>query len=140
MRSLILRTTALGLLPTTLLFAAYLLWRGHHLPGGGFIAGLVVGAALVVHGLAFGGAATRARFSAWLTPAAPLGLAIALASGLPAVLAGRPYLTHFHGAVPVPGHGPVAVSTALVFDLGVFLVVVGVTAALLAALAEGDDR
>ena len=136
MRSLILLVIARGLLPVTTLFALYLLWRGHNAPGGGFIAGLVTAAALLLQALAFGARFTRERLTPLLRPAMWLGLLVAMAAGLWGVAQGTPFLTHFHAYLPVPGRAPLYLSTALLFDLGVYLAVVGVTGTLMAVFSE----
>jgi multisubunit Na+/H+ antiporter MnhB subunit len=72
MRSLIMQKVAFAALPVTLLFAVYLLLRGHNEPGGGFIAGLVTAAAIVLQALAFGVQKTSER----LAPAAPAAFVV----------------------------------------------------------------
>lgn len=140
MRSLILRKVAQSVLPMATLFALYLLLRGHNHPGGGFIAGLVTAAAIVLQALSFGAEATRRRLEPAVRLFAWVGLAVAAAAGLPALLRGEPFLKHYHGYLPVPGHDPVHLSTTLVFDVGVYLVVVGVTTTMLAVFAEEGER
>ncbi len=135
MRSLILNKVARGILPVTSMFALYLLLRGHNEPGGGFIAGLVTAAALVLQGLAFGVQKTSDRLAPLIRPATPLGLAIALGSMLAGPMTGEPLGTHFHAYVSVPGMGPLHVSTTLAFDIGVYLVVLGASATALATFA-----
>lgn len=139
MRSLILRKVSQGVLPVATLFSLYLLLRGHNHPGGGFIAGLVTAAAIVLQGLAFGAEATRQRLEPALRPFPWVGLALAAAAGLPPLLWGEAFLKHYHGYLPVPGHDPMHVSTALVFDVGVYMVVVGVTTTMLAVFAEEGE-
>lgn len=124
MRSLILRTIARGVLPTATLFALHLLLGGHDAPGGGFIAGLVTASAFVLQGIAFG--APYARLARLSRLALGIGLALAMISGAIAPLLGDPLLTHYHTQ-----GGVIALSTTLLFEIGVYLVVIGVTAALL---------
>lgn len=138
MRSLILLKVTRALLPVTTLFAIYLLLRGHDEPGGGFVAGLVTASAVVLQGLAFGVEDTRRRLGAVLRAAPWVGIAVAGAVALLApLLTGLPLLTHFHGDIPLPGHDPVHLSTALLFDVGIYLVVVGVAGTLVGLFAEG---
>ena len=110
------------------LLALYILLRGHNEPGGGFIGGLVGAGALIVLGFAHG--MDRARRALRFHPIAlaGAGLLIALLSGLPALLIGQPFLTHLWGEVPFDA-GALKVGTTYLFDLGVFLVVVGSVAA-----------
>jgi multicomponent Na+:H+ antiporter subunit A len=126
----IFRTAARLLMPLLLLFAVFLLFRGHDDPGGGFVGGLVAAAAFALYGIAFG--VRRARRALQVSPLALLGtgLLVALVSGMPAVLRGQPFLT----AVWPPG--PVALGTPALFDVGVFLVVAGVVLMMIFSLAE----
>jgi multisubunit Na+/H+ antiporter MnhB subunit len=126
----IFRTAVRTLMPLLLLYAAFLLLRGHNQPGGGFVAGLVTAAAFALYAIAFG--VDRARRA---VPADPLtligaGLLIALSSGVPAVLGGQPFLTALWT------HTPTAFGTPVVFDTGVFLVVAGVVLMMIFSLAE----
>jgi multicomponent Na+:H+ antiporter subunit B len=127
MKSPIFAVIARSTVPVAILFAIYLLLRGHNAPGGGFVAGLVVSAALVLQALAFGIDSTRDRLRAKMRYATPCGLAIAVASGLIGPSAGAAYLQQLHAG---------ALSTTLVFDIGVFLVVIGVVMTVLDALLE----
>jgi multicomponent Na+:H+ antiporter subunit B len=139
MRSLILQKVARGILPVTTLFALYLLLRGHNHPGGGFIAGLVTASALVLQGLAFGAERTRRQLFRLIRPAPWVGLAIAIAAGMWGVVMGLPFLTHGHWYLNLPGGDSVHLSTTLVFDIGVYMVVVGATAVAMAMFAEGTE-
>lgn len=137
MRSAILRTVATGVLPITTLFALHLLLRGHDAPGGGFVAGLVTCAGIVLQALAFGMRRTRRRLDALLRPAMAAGLAVAIFAGAISLARGTPWLTHWHGPIRAFGVELAPFSTALVFDVGVYLVVVGATSTLLGVFAEG---
>jgi multicomponent Na+:H+ antiporter subunit B len=138
-RSLILDRVARGILPVAVLFALYLLLRGHDAPGGGFIAGLVTSVAILLEALAFGAARTEASLSRALRPTAWLGLALAAASGLWGTVRGRGYLAHDHFEIELGAGRSVHLSTTLLFDLGVYLVVIGVTATMLVLLARGVE-
>jgi multicomponent Na+:H+ antiporter subunit B len=135
MTSSILQTATRVLMPLLLLFAVFLLLRGHNQPGGGYVAGLVVAASYVLYGIAFGVAA--ARRALLVSPARLLsaGRLVALVSGLPAVALGRPFMSAVWTSVPT-GSAPVAIGTPLVFDVGVFLAVVGVVSTIVFTLAE----
>src|SRR5687768_14564424 len=125
MTSFILQTATRLLMPLLLLFAFFLLLRGHNAPGGGFVAGLVVAAAFVLHAMAYGLAASRRAVLVSPPLLLPIGLLVALISGLPAVMLGRPFMT---GVWMTVGAGPagIALGTPLLFDIGVFLAVTGV--------------
>jgi multisubunit Na+/H+ antiporter MnhB subunit len=136
MRSLLLRVVAQALLPVSTLFAIYLLVRGHDAPGGGFIAGLVTTLAIVLEAIAFGTGWTRRQLAAVIRPAFVVGLGVATVAGLLPLLVGEPFLTHYHFHLPLPGGVELEISTALFFDVGVYLVVVGTTSTALTVLAE----
>lgn len=138
MNSVILRVATRLLLPVILLFSVVVLLQGHNKPGGGFIGGLLAATALALHALAFGVVATRRLLRVDLTAVIGAGLLVAAASGLLGVFAGAaPFLTGVWGYVPLPGFGEVKVGTPLLFDAGVYLVVVGI--ATLMALSMLED-
>jgi multicomponent K+:H+ antiporter subunit A len=137
---LMLTLLARILLPFGLLVAVHLFLRGHNLPGGGFVAGLVTAATLVliplVAGRAFAERAIRIDFHR-VTAA---GLAIAGATGLGAWAFGKPFLSSAHGHLDLPLLGDLHWASAALFDLGVFLVVVGVMMLVLQGLARVVPR
>jgi len=135
--SLILRTTTMLLITILLLFSVFLLLRGHDLPGGGFIGGLVAAAAVALYVLAFG--AEAANHMVRVRPRALLGVGLtaAVAAGLVAVLFGTPFLTGQWLIIDLPGTAELKLSTVLLFDVGVYLVVVGTVLTMLFAL-EGQ--
>jgi multicomponent Na+:H+ antiporter subunit B len=136
MISLILRTTTRVLLPLLLLFAVFLLLRGHNEPGGGFIAGLVVAAGYALHALAYSVEETRRLLRVDPRSLLATGLLAALGSGLPGVFVKSSYLAGSWSELQLKHIGTVAVGTPLLFDLGVFLVVVGMVLTVVLALAE----
>jgi multicomponent K+:H+ antiporter subunit A len=127
------------LLPLALLVAIFVLLRGHNLPGGGFIAGLITAVALITQYLANGIAWTRSRMSTGLHPLIGLGLLIATATGLGSWLFGHPFLTSTFSHVHWPLVGEFELASAMLFDLGVYLVVVGVTLAILVEAGRLHD-
>jgi multicomponent Na+:H+ antiporter subunit B len=122
-------------MPLLLMFAVFLLLRGHNEPGGGFVGGLVVAAAFVLYAIAYGVDAGRRALLVDPSTLLGIGLLVALASGIPAVLLGRPFLTAMWATI---GSAPavVDVGTPLVFDVGVFLAVIGVVLTIVFTLAE----
>lgn len=106
--------------------------RGHNDPGGGFIAGLVVAAAALLVRMARRRGLLRIRSDVLM----PVGLLVALATGVAPMLLGLPFLTSAHGEVALGALGTLKWSSALAFDLGVFLVVVGATVTIIDLLAE----
>jgi multicomponent Na+:H+ antiporter subunit B len=133
--SSILRTATRVLMPILLLFAVFLLLRGHNQPGGGFVGGLVVASSFVLYAIAFG--VEAARRALLVTPATLLGvgLLVALTSALPGVVLGQPFMTAQWVELAVGPKG-LAVGTPLVFDVGVFLAVIGVVLTIVFTLAE----
>jgi len=138
-QSLILRVTGHFLLPLLVLFSLFLLLRGHNEPGGGFIAGLVAASAVALH-LFFSDVASARRLI-FVDPRDLLGwgLTFALISGLPAMFLGQPFLTSQWLEVNVPMFGMLKVGTPLLFDIGVYLVVLGTVLNILLSLAEAED-
>lgn len=134
MSTLILQAAARHLRPVMLLFALWLLWRGHNAPGGGFIAGLVAGSAVVLHALAFGPVAARRALRASPRVWMGAGLTVALSAALLGLLVGETLLDA--AWVEVPGVGPLG--TPLIFDVGVFMAVVGAVAGFTLALWPDD--
>jgi multicomponent K+:H+ antiporter subunit A len=128
---LMLRVAASVVLPLALVFTLYIFMRGHNLPGGGFIAGLITAVALVLQFMALGQARAEAmlraqagrRFVRWVGA----GLSIAGLTGAGAFVLGRPFLTSAHGHPHVPLLGELPLASAALFDLGVYLTVVGAT-------------
>lgn len=135
---MILAVTSRPILPLVLLVSVFLLLRGHNEPGGGFVGGLLAAAAFALHVIASDvGRAQR------LLPVKPrtlmgVGLLVALLSGVPALLHGLPYMT----GVWLPHKLPVLgkVGTPLLFDVGVYLLVVGMTLTIVFELAELAER
>lgn len=137
--SAVLESGLTGLARAVLLFSLFLLFAGHNRPGGGFVGGLVAAAAFVLVFVARGGPAMRraARFS----PTAYLGTGLVVAglTGAAALLAGRPFLTGGLLEVDLPLLETVKATSALAFDAGVYLVVVGLVLAVLAAFDREEE-
>jgi multicomponent K+:H+ antiporter subunit A len=127
------------LLPLALLVAIFVLLRGHNLPGGGFIAGLITAVALITQYLANGIHWTSARMSTQLNPLIGVGLLLATATGLGSWIFDRPFLTSAFTHVHWPVVGEFEIASAMLFDLGVYLVVVGVTLVILLQLGRLHD-
>ncbi len=134
MSTLILRTASRPIIVLMLIFAVYLLLRGHNLPGGGFVAGLAAAIALVLGEYAYGRQAVLVALPIVPQSILVVGLATALLSGMLAAAAGAPFLT---GLWIFPLGLPLG--TPLLFDVGVFLVVVGGVVTLITALEEEPD-
>lgn len=135
MKSLILQTATGLIMRLLLLFSLFLLLRGHNSPGGGFEAGLVMGVAFMLYVYAYD--VQAARRTLWFDPRTLIagGLTIAAMSGLPAMLGGVPFMTGLWGTLG-PEEGGLHVGTPMLFDVGVYAVVVGVTLTIVFSLAE----
>ncbi len=128
------------LLPLLLLVALFILLRGHNLPGGGFIAGLVTAVALALQFLSSGLRWTFERLQINYIAAVALGLLITLATGLAAMLFGQPFLTSAFTHVHL---GPIEfeLASAMAFDLGVFITVVAVLLIMMVRLGQvGEEK
>ncbi len=132
--SLILSTATRYLLPLLLLFSIFLLLRGHNEPGGGFVGGLVAAAAFSLHALAYGVAMARRLLAVDPRTLIGLGLLVALVSGLFGLALEVPFMTGFWSQRTLPVLGKVG--TPLLFDTGVYLVVIGVILTVFFSLLE----
>ena len=128
------------MMPITLLVALYIFLRGHNEPGGGFIAGLIVAIALVMQYMAsgFDWAATRQRYPYHGIIAA--GIFAALLTGLASLFFGYPFLTSSYGYFKLPMIEKFELATAMAFDAGVFLCVVGAVMLALESLSRLAHR
>lgn len=127
------------LLPMSLLVSLYIFIRGHSLPGGGFIAGLITTVALITQYLASGVMWTEQRISWNLPRLMGLGLLIATVTGLSSWIFGYPFLTSTFTHIHVWLLGELELASAMVFDLGVYLTVVGTTLLILIHLGALHD-
>jgi multicomponent K+:H+ antiporter subunit A len=124
------------LLPLALLVSVFIFLRGHNQPGGGFIAGLITAVALILQYLTNGVEWTRSRLSANMHPVIGAGLLIGTLTGLASLVFGYPFLTSAFTHVHWPIVGDFEVASAIAFDLGVYLVVVGATLQILVHLGR----
>ncbi|GHD51949.1 multisubunit potassium/proton antiporter, PhaA subunit /multisubunit potassium/proton antiporter, PhaB subunit [Marinobacter persicus] len=132
---LMLKQLARPLLPLALMVSAYIFLRGHNLPGGGFIAGLITSVALVVQYIACGMSWTQDRISIKYHNVIGLGLLFATLAGVGSFVFGYPFLTSTFEYLKWPVVGKFEIASAIVFDLGVYLAVIGAT--LLALVSIG---
>ncbi len=134
MKSLILGTATRLLLPLMLIFSVFLLLRGHNAPGGGFVGGLVAAAGFALVLVAFGVDAARRALRIRPRILLLLGLSIALVSALMPVAFGLPFMTGLWLVEPLPVVGKVG--TPVLFDAGVYLLVLGISLGIVFRLAE----
>jgi multisubunit Na+/H+ antiporter MnhB subunit len=135
MGSLILKTATRLLVGLILVFSVYLLLRGHNAPGGGFSAALVAGTGFALFIIAEGPGAVRRTLVIDPIAVIAAGILLALAAGLPAVFQGKPFLTGLWWP-PDADLAALHFGTPLVFDVGVFLVVLGTVVTLIVHLEE----
>ena len=138
MGSLVLRNATRYLLPLLLMFSVFVLLRGHNEPGGGFVGGLVASAAFALYAISDGLRSTQQLLQTQPRTLIGAGLLIAVVSGLIGILWGDPFMTAQWDTREIPIIGKLG--TPLLFDVGVYLVVVGVTLTIIFALVESDEE
>lgn len=126
------------MVPTLVLFSVYLLVVGHDVPGGGFAGGLIASSALLLVFLSFGGGGVRRALPIDPETTMGVGLILALLAGSIGLVFGNAFLTYTYAQWTVPVLGDIKVSTLLLFDVGVYFVVIGLVAT--AILKLGSDR
>jgi multicomponent K+:H+ antiporter subunit A len=131
----------MGLLfPVIGVVAAFLLLRGHDLAGGGFVAGITMAVAFIVQYMARGTIWVEARLHVMPVRWMGFGLLAAGGAGAAAWFFGRPFLTSYFAYAELPLIKRVPMASALVFDIGVFALVVGATVLMLIAIAHQSLR
>lgn len=135
-RSLILRTVSLGLLYLIVLFSLFVFVQGHNAPGGGFIAGLIAAGMILIQFLAFSRNDLKKVFRPIFHRLLGLGIILAAGSGFFGWIAGSAFLEGYHWTIDFPWGGHLAVPSVMVFDLGVYLIVIGTVISIFMALEE----
>ncbi len=128
------------LFPVVAMMAVFLLLRGHDAPGGGFAAGLTFAIAFILQYVAGGARWVEARLTVLPVRWIGFGLLASLGTGLVAAIFSRPFLASAFQYVDLPWLGRLPLASALIFDLGVFALVVGATVLILIALAHQSIR
>lgn len=136
MNSVILKTATNFLLPLLLLFSVFILLRGHNLPGGGFVGGLVASIAFVIYAFANGFRSARSLFRIHPGFLIPTGLLLSFSTSFLPLLLGKPFLFSLWAEKDIPVLG--RLNSTLFFDLGVYIVVIGVTITILFNIAEAN--
>ena len=136
MDSVILKTAIRFLLPLLLLASLFLFLRGHNEPGGGFVGGLLASGAIALYAMTHGAAAARQIVRVPPRVLIGSGLLLALVSGVAPLFFGRPFLTGLWTTITTEGLGKLHIGTPLLFDLGVYCVVTGVTLVFVFSLLE----
>src|SRR5690554_6067882 len=131
---IILKTATNYLIPLLLMFSVFVLLRGHYLPGGGFVGGLIASIAFILHSFAHTTKETLRLFKFSPKTLIPLGLSLSVISGMIPVFSGKAFLTGLWLDSPVAVIG--SVGTTLFFDLGVYFVVIGVVLTIMFTIKE----
>lgn len=131
---IVIKTATNYLIPLLLMFSIFVLLRGHYLSGGGFVGGLIASIAFVLHSFAHTTKETLAMFRFSPKTLIPIGLSLSLLSGLLSVFFGKSFMTGLWLDEPIAVIG--SVGTALFFDIGVYLVVIGVALTILFTIKE----
>ena len=137
MNTLIFRTVAPFLTALMLLFSVFVLLRGHNEPGGGFIGGLIAASGLAVYGIARGVSAVRRALFFHPLSIAGAGLLLSTMAGLLSIFFAVPFMTGLW-IYPKLFGAEVPLSSVLLFDIGVYLVVVGAITSIALALEEKE--
>lgn len=138
MQTVIFRTAAPYLTALMVLFSVFVLLRGHNEPGGGFIGGLIAASAFAIYGIACGVTAVRRAMYFHPMAISGFGLFLSGASGLLSLAMGVPFLTGLWTKVYLPGV-TLDLSSVMVFDIGVYFVVVGAITSIALALEEREE-
>lgn len=133
---LILRTATILIAFILFGFSIYLFLAGHNAPGGGFIGGLITSASIVLLYMAYGSKALNKVMPVNFRMFIPVGLLIAVATGIGAFLFGVPFLSQTFGHFHFPILGDMELATAVLFDLGVYITVIGVTMTIILSISN----
>lgn len=131
-----LQTAAKILVFLIMIFSVYVLFAGHNNPGGGFIGGLITASSLVLLYLAFDLQSVRDIIPFPFNRIAAAGVITSVLTGTVSLFFDVPFLTQVYKYVTLPFFGKTALSSALVFDLGVYMTVVGTTMTIITSISE----
>ncbi|WP_246055196.1 Na(+)/H(+) antiporter subunit B [Pseudalkalibacillus caeni] len=137
---LILKTATTIIVFLILGFSVYLFFAGHNAPGGGFIGGLMTSGAFVLLYIAYGFQTMNRVVKIDFKTFIPIGLTIAVLSGVGSFLYGQPFLSHTDGYFHLPIIGKAHLATAMIFDLGVYFTVIGVTMTIILSIAKDEGE
>ncbi|RHW36826.1 Na(+)/H(+) antiporter subunit B [Lysinibacillus yapensis] len=119
-------------------YAVHIFFAGHYTPGGGFVGGLVTASAIVLLIIAFDLKTVQSILPINYIYLIASGLLLALGTAGIAMFTGKPFFTHFFDYFNLPILGKTSLHTAALFDLGVYLVVVGVTMTIIQTIGEDE--
>ncbi|RVU42085.1 monovalent cation/H+ antiporter subunit A [Rheinheimera riviphila] len=137
---LLLAVISQALLPLALIVSVYIFFRGHNLPGGGFVAGLITAVAMILQYVAKGVDWVKPRLKVEYSTLIAVGILLATVTGLASWLFDRPFLTSWFDYFELPLIGQIELASAIAFDLGVYLTVVGASLLILANLGKITTR
>lgn len=136
MKSYITQLAATRLLPVTLILSLLVFYRGHNEPGGGFIGGLMAAAGFIFYAMAFDTAEAEKKLRVSPLMLIVAGLSIASISTLPSLFAGNPFFTGEWISLSIPLLGKLKLGTPMLFDLGVYFTVWGISVTILFNVME----
>ncbi len=134
--NLILKTATVFIAFIQFGFAIYLFFAGHNAPGGGFVGGLMTAAAIVLMYMAYGEAIINKVLPINYQTLIVIGLLIAIGTGVGSFAFGEPFLSQTFDYFHFPIFGEMELATALFFDLGVYLTVIGVTMTIVLTISQ----
>ncbi|MGA9228174.1 MAG: Na(+)/H(+) antiporter subunit B [Mesobacillus sp.] len=135
---IILQTVTKFTLFVIILFSIHLFFAGHYYPGGGFIGGLMTSGAIVLLLLAFDIKTVKTILPFDYIKVIAVGLLFSIGTGAGGLIMDMPFLTHAFTYVDLPLLGKTSLHTAVLFDTGVFLVVIGVTMTIIQTIGESE--
>lgn len=121
-----------------LMFAVHIFFAGHYTPGGGFVGGLLTASAIVLLMLAFDLPTVKKIVPINYVVLTAVGLLIAIATASASIVFNVPFFTHAYDYFDLPLFGKTSLHSAMLFDLGVYLVVVGVTMTIIQTIGEDE--
>lgn len=134
----ILQTATKVIVFIILTFAVYVLFAGHHNPGGGFVGGLVTASAIILLFLAFDAQTVRDILPVDFKLLGAIGILLAVLTGCAALLSGEPFLNQTFTHASLPLFGEVELATAVLFDIGVYFAVIGTTMTIITTISEDE--
>ena len=134
----IIQTTTKVVFFIIFLFAIHIFFAGHYTPGGGFVGGLLTASAIVLLLLAFDIRTVRKALPFNYTVIIAIGLLLALGTAAASILLNVPFFTHAYDYFNLPLFGETSLHSAMLFDLGVYLVVVGATMNIILSIGSDD--
>ena len=139
--TLILQVAGQCIVPLSLVLAAFIYFKGHQTPGGGFVAGLVSGVGLVLHRMTFGAESLNRLLPVRESTLIAAGLLLSVLTAVVPMFLGQPFFRSAHGYIPLPGGGLFGQpyfewASVMAFDFGVVLVVCGMVVGSIEALTQ----